>query len=44
MLIITHLEREDLHSDVFAHQLGLPNAAKAPPSFDFQQLQWFKTH
>lgn len=35
---LTYLNREDLYSNIFAHQLGLPNTTKAPPSFDFQQL------
>lgn len=35
----THLDREDLDGDVLSEQLGLPDAAKAPPSFDLQQLQ-----
>lgn len=42
--LITYLNREDLYCNIFAHQLGLPNTAKSPPSFDFQQLQWFETH
>lgn len=33
------LKGEDLDSDVFAEQLSLPHAAKAPPGFRFQQLQ-----
>lgn len=44
LTLLAYLNREDLYCDIFAHQLGFPNTTKAPPSFDFQQLQWFQTH
>lgn len=34
----THLDGEDLDSYLFTEQLSLPHTAKAPPSFDLQQL------
>lgn len=40
----THLEWEDLYSHEVIHELSLPNAAKATPSLDLQQLQWLQAH
>lgn len=44
LVLFTYLNREDLYSNIFTHQLGFPNATKTPPGFDFQQLQWFESY
>lgn len=42
-MLSLNLDGEDLDGHVFIHDLGLPDAAEAPPGLHLQQLQRLET-